>query len=115
MRAAGVVCDVGGANGLVLLVPFPKPVAVEEPKALFVVLPFPKNESADTEGGAPNVAPPKADLAVARLPKADGALPDEGSAVPDPKALVLDANVENADFAGNAEPVNGEGCAAKAL
>ena len=105
----------GGANGLVTLVAFPKPVAVEEPKALFVVLPFPKNESADTEGGAPNVAPPKADLAVARLPKADGALPDEGSAVPDPKALVLDANVENADFAGNAEPVNGEGCAANAL
>ena len=26
MRAAGVVCDVVGANGLVLLVPFPKPV-----------------------------------------------------------------------------------------
>ena len=98
-----------------MLVLFPRLVAVEEPKALFVVLPFPKNESANAEGGAPNVAPPKADLAVARLPKADGALRDEGSAVPDPKALVLDAKLENADFAGNAEPVNGAGCVANAL
>ena len=42
-----------------MLVLFPRLVAVEEPKALFVVLPFPKNESANAEGGAPNVAPPK--------------------------------------------------------